>query len=309
MSDSPLRRRKFATYMRNNYILYLFLLPPAIYFIIFKYIPMFGVIIAFKDFNIFEGVMKSKWIGFSAFKEIFAMEDFWQVLRNTFTLNLLDLVFGFPLPIIIAILLNEIKITWFKKVTQTVLYLPHFLSWIVIGGLALELFATDTGFINIALQKFGLSQIPFLSNKWWWLFTYVLLGIWQSAGWNTIIYLAAITGINPELYEAAAIDGATRSQRIWHVTLPSIKPTIVIMLILNLGRMVSIGFDRPYVLGNNMVMEFSDVISTFVYRVGLQSGQYTIATAVGLFQSVIGMIFLLTANYAAQKIGEQGIFV
>jgi len=270
---------------------------------------MFGVIIAFKDFNIFEGVMKSKWIGLSAFKEIFAMEDFWQVLRNTFTLNLLDLVFGFPLPIIIAILLNEIKITWFKKVTQTVLYLPHFLSWIVIGGLALELFATDTGFINIALQKFGLSQIPFLSNKWWWLFTYVLLGIWQSAGWNTIIYLAAITGINPELYEAAAIDGATRSQRIWHVTLPSIKPTIVIMLILNLGRMVSIGFDRPYVLGNNMVMEFSDVISTFVYRVGLQSGQYTIATAVGLFQSVIGMIFLLTANYAAQKIGEQGIFV
>lgn len=307
-TKSPNSRRKFAVYMKNNYILYLFLVLPMLYFFIFKYIPMYGVTIAFKDFNMFEGVFKSPWIGFAAFKEIFSMNEFFRALRNTFVLNFLDLVFGFPAPIILAIILSELNIAWFKKISQTILYLPHFLSWVIIGSISLQFFSPSSGLVNLLLGKMGIEPVPFLTDKWWWLFTYTFLGVWQSVGWNTIIYLAAISGINSELYEAAVVDGAGRLRKIWHITLPGIKPTIVILLILNLGRLIAIGFDRPYVIGNSLVVNFSDVISTFVYRIGLQSAQFTLATAVGLFQSVVGMVFLLVTNYIAEKSGEQGIW-
>jgi putative aldouronate transport system permease protein len=308
-SNIPIKKKKlgFMYYLKRDFFLYILLLLPITYFLIFKYAPMYGILIAFKDYNIFDGIAKSKWIGLSAFKELFGMKDFYRVLRNTLMLNGLDLIAGFPAPIILAIIINEINIVWYKKLSQTLLYLPHFLSWVIVGGIAYQIFST-TGLVNGVLHKLGITSIPFLSEKWHWLATYIGIGIWQSVGWGTIIYLAAITGINKELYEAAEVDGAGRLQKIWHITLPGIKPTIVILLILQLGRLVSIGFDRPYVLGNYLVQDFSDVISTFVYRVGLGSGNFTQATAVGLFQSVVSLILLIAANFVAEKTGEQGIW-
>lgn len=302
------KKKSIIPYIRDNYLLYVFLILPILYFFIFKYIPMYGVLIAFKDYNMFDGIWKSPWNNFATFKEIFSMNQFYRAFRNTLILNSLDLIAGFPSPIILAIILNELKNQTYKKISQTILYLPHFLSWIVIGSLAIQIFSTQSGFINIIIRKLGFDVVPFLTEKGPWLLTYTLSGVWQSVGWNAIIYLAAIAGINPELYEAATVDGAGRLRKIWHITLPGIKSTIIILLILDIGRITSIGFDRPYAMGNHLVTDISDVISTFVYRVGLQSGRFSTATAVGFFQSVIGMIFLITANYIAEKFDEQGIW-
>ena len=265
----------------RNWQLYLLLLLPMAYFLLFKYVPMLGVVVAFKDYNIFSGIWKSPWIGLDAFREIFAMDGFFNALRNTFVLNLLDLVIGFPIPIILAILLNELRVRWFKRTAQTVLYLPHFISWVIIGGMAIQLLATHTGIVNQILVSLGAEAIPFLTKPLYWIMSYLGIGIWQSAGWGTIIYLAALTGINKDLYEAADVDGASRLRKMWHITLPGIKQTIVILLIINVGHMASIGFDRPYVLSNPQVIDVSEVISTYVYKVGIQSARYTIATAIG----------------------------
>lgn len=283
------------------------LVMPLAFFVLFKYVPMYGVTIAFKDFNIFQGIWKSDWVGLEVFREIFKMKDFYTSVRNTFMLNLLDLIFSFPAPILLALMLNEVRFTWFKKLSQTILYLPHFISWIIIGGIVYQLFSTHSGLVNGFLGVFGIHQIPFLSDKNYWLFTYLFTGVWQSAGWGTIIYLAALTGINKELYEAAEVDGASRLKKIRYITLPGMKPTIITLLILKMGEMVQIGFDRPYVIGNVTVREYSEVISTFVYRMGLQSGNYSIATAVGLFQAVVGLFFILTSNYISKKTTDQGI--
>lgn len=235
---------------------------------------------------------------------------FINALRNTLTLNLLDLVCGFPAPIILALLLNELSFKRFKKVTQTVLYLPHFLSWIIISGLALRLLASNDGLLNILLKRItgnADASIPFLSNPNHWIGTYVVLGIWKEAGWGTIIYLAALTGISPELYEAAAVDGAGRFKRMWHVTLPGLRPTIIILLIMNLGRILGSEFDRPLALSNRLVTDVSNVISIYVYQRGIQNSQFSLSTAVGLFQSVVGVIFLIGANTLAKRMGERGI--
>jgi putative aldouronate transport system permease protein len=293
--------------LKRDALLYLLLLLPIAYILIFRYAPIYGVLIAFQDYNIFEGISGSEWVGLDVFKFIFEQNSFYRALTNTLVLNLLDLVAGFPAPIILAILLSEIRNVRFKKVTQTILYLPHFLSWIIIGGMAYLLFSSG-GMANTVLSSIGIGKIEFLSQKTNWLIMYVAIGIWQSVGWGTIIYLAAIIGINKELYEAADIDGCSRVRKIWHITLPGIKPTIIILLILQIGRMLSIGFDRPFVMGNSLVSEYSDVISTYVYRIGIGSGDFSQATAVGLFQSVVGLIFLVAANYIAKRIGEQGIW-
>jgi len=295
-------------YLKRDYALYILLLFPMIYYIVFKYVPMYGVTIAFKDYNLFKGVMGSEWVGLDVFREVFAMKDFYQVVRNTLLLNFLDLLFGFPAPIVLAILLNEVGNQIYKRISQTIVYLPHFLSWVIIGGMVYQIFSTETGLVNIVLRSLGLNSIPFLAESKNWIITYVSVGIWQSMGWGTIIYLAAITGINSELYEAAEVDGAGRLRKIWHITLPGIKPTIIILLILNVGRVMTIGFDRPYILGNPLVADYSNVISVFVYNYGLKAARYSLATAVGLFQSVVSIVFLLTTNYLARKTGEQGIW-
>ncbi|GGN96300.1 protein LplB [Saccharibacillus kuerlensis] len=298
---------KRTTYFKRYWQLYALLSLPILYFLIFRYGPMYGVQIAFKDFNLFQGINGSEWIGLEAFREVFAMNDFYITLRNTFMLNFLDLIVSFPAPIILAIMLYEIRSARFKRISQTILYIPHFISWVIIGGIVYQLFGTQSGMINGLLQGMGFEAIPFLTEKNSWLVTYLFTGVWQSAGWGTILYLAALTGVNKELFEAADVDGASRLRKIWHITLPSIKPTIVTLLILNLGRMVSIGFDRPYIIGNTAVREYSDVLSTFVYRIGLESGQYTLATVVGLFQAVVGLIFILGSNYISKKTTGDGI--
>jgi len=279
-----------------------------IYFLIFKYGPMFGVVIAFKDYNIFQGILASPWVGFDTFREVFQMDGFYRALRNTMLLNLLDLLISFPMPIILAILLNELRVKWFKKGAQMVLYLPHFISWIIIGGMAIQLLATNTGIVNNVIKSLGLQAVPFLTEPLYWVTTYLGIGVWQSAGWGTIIYLAALTGINRDLYEAAEVDGANRLRKMWHITLPGIKPTIIILLIINIGHMANIGFDRPFVLSNPLVTNVSEVISTYVYKIGIQSARYTIATAIGLFQAVVGLIFLLSADYISRKVNDQGIW-
>jgi len=289
-------------------MLYLMLLLPMLFFVIFRYIPMINIVIAFKDYNIFRGVWDSPWVGLKYFIQAFNSRDFFFALRNTIVLNLLDLLMGFPAPIILAVLLNELSFKGYKKVTQTVVYLPHFLSWIIIAGIAKQLFAPAGGVVNIMLDKIGIGPIDFLMKNNLWIGTYIGLGVWKEMGWGTIIYLAAITGINPELYEAAEVDGAGRWRKIWHVTLPGIRSTIVVLLIMNLGRILGSEFDRPYTLGNSTVMQVADVISTFVYRVGIRSGQFSLTAAIGLFQSVVCVIFLVVANELAKKTGERGIW-
>lgn len=296
-----------ASYFKRYWQLYALLALPITYFIIFRYGPMYGVQIAFKDFNLFQGIGGSEWIGFDAFRQVFDMREFYTTLRNTFMLNFLDLLVSFPAPIILAIMLYEIKSIWFKKISQTLLYIPHFISWVIIGGIVYQLFGNQSGMVNEVLTGLGLNSVPFLTEKNPWLITYLFTGVWQSAGWGTILYLAALTGVNRELFEAAEVDGATRFKKIRYITLPSIKPTIITLLILNLGNMVSIGFDRPYVIGNTTVREYSDVLSTFVYRIGLESGQYTLATVIGLFQAVVGLVFILGSNYISKKTTGNGI--
>lgn len=306
-----LRTRKTIAYIKRYWTLYLLLAIPLTYFLVFKYIPMIYIQIAFKKYSIVQNVWDMEWAanhGFEYFIKAFSNRDFLYALRNTLTLNLLDLALGFPAPIILALLLNELVFKRFKRITQTIVYMPHFLSWIIISGLALQLFAPTNGFVNILLNKLGLEAIPFLNDPTHWIFTYIFLGIWQSVGWNTIIYLAAITGINPELYEAAAVDGASRLRKIWHITLPGLRPTIVILLIMSLGRILGSEFDRPFALTNKLVISVSNVISTFVYTYGIRGLQFSLTTAVGLFQSVICVIFLLMANTIAKKFGERGIW-
>ncbi|MBB6732619.1 ABC transporter permease [Cohnella zeiphila] len=294
-------------YYRRNWQLYALLVLPLAYFAIFKYGPMYGIVIAFQDFNLFKGVAGSDWVGLDVFREVFGMSSFYKALRNTFLLNLLDLAVSFPAPIVLALLLNELRGKRFKKFAQTTLYLPHFLSWVIIGGIMYQVFATNTGIVNLLLGRLGMAPIPFLTDKYDWLLTYLAVGVWQSAGWGTIIYLAAIAGINKELHEAAAVDGAGRLRRMRSVTLPGIRSTIVVLLVLKIGEIVQIGFDRPYVLGNVSVNDFSEVISTFVYKTGIQTADFSTATAVGLFQAVVGIALLLASNYAAKKIDGHGV--
>jgi putative aldouronate transport system permease protein len=289
-------------------MLYLMLFLPIVYFLIFKYIPMANIVIAFKDYNQFRSVWESPWVGFKWFVQTFQNRDFYFALRNTLVLNILDLIMGFPAPIILAILLNELPFQYYKKFTQTVIYLPHFLSWIIIAGMASQLFAPSGGVVNIMLAKMGIGPINFLMNKGMWIGTYIGLGVWKEMGWGTIIYLAAITGINPELYEAAEVDGASRWGKIWHVTLPGIRSTIVVLLIMNLGRILGSEFDRPYALVNPTVLQVADVISTMVYRVGIKSMQFSLTAAIGLFQSIVCVLFLVAANAIARKAGERGVW-
>jgi putative aldouronate transport system permease protein len=267
--------------------------------------------IAFKKYSIVQSIWEMPWAknhGMEYFIKAFSTKDFINSLRNTIVLNLFDLVIGFPIPIIFALILNELRFKMFKKTVQTIAYMPHFLSWVIIYGLALQLFTPTDGLVNMAIKAFGGEPIPFLNDPAHWVGTYIGLGVWQSFGWNSIIYLAAIAGISPELYEAASVDGAGRFQKMWHITLPGIKPTIVVLLIMALGNIIGSNFDRPFALQNNLVMKYAEVISTYVYKAGIKGLQFSLTTAIGLFQSVINVFFLLAANWLSRKLGERGIW-
>jgi len=308
---TAIKRQNNIAYFKRYWMLYLLLVLPLVFFVVFRYVPMTYLQIAFKKNNIIQNVWTLPWAdggAFSNFTKAFANRDFINAVRNTITLNLLDLVMGFPAPIILALLLNELTFKRFKRVTQTIVYMPHFLSWIIIYGLALQLFAPSTGLVNIIIQRMGYRPIPFLNSPGHWVWTYVFLGIWQSIGWNAIIYMAALTGISPELYEAASVDGASRMRKIWHITLPGLRPTVITLLILSLGRILGSDFDRPYALSNNLVKNSSNVLSVFVYTNGIRGLQFSLTAAVGLFQSVVCVVFLLIANGLAKRFGERGIW-
>lgn len=294
-------------FLKRDWQLYALLVIPFVFVIIFKYLPYGGLVIAFKNFKISKGFWGSDWVGFDIFTKVFNHRNFVPALRNTLLLNILDLVFGFPMPIILALLLNEVRNKWFKKVSQTLLYLPHFLSWIIIGALGYQLFGLNSGVINNIIEFMGNNRIPFLQEDAWWLVTYVVIGVWQTMGWGTIIYLAAITSVNSELYEAARVDGAGRWKQCIHVTLPCIRSTIVILLIMNLGKVMGGSFERVLALSNMKATEFTTTIPVLVYQWGIGSGKFSESTALGLFQSVIGLILVLAADFVAKRLGEDGL--
>ena len=315
MMDKPAvindrRRKKFlGVYLKNNWQLYLMLMVPVVFVIIFKYAAYPGLRIAFMDYKPAKGYAGSKWVGLETFEKIFRDKDFSRALKNSLVFNFLDLLVGFPVPIILALLLNELRFERYKKVSQTILYLPHFLSWVIIASVALNLFKPETGLVNILLKNAGMIEkgIPFLTEKWHWAVTYLLIGVWQNMGWGSIIYLAAITGIDAELYEAATIDGAGRLRKIWSVTLPCIRGTMVTLLIMNLGRVMGSNFERLDAFGNVQVKDFQYQLAIYIYEKGLAGGNFSRATAVGLFQSLVGLLLVLGSDWAAKRLGEDGL--
>lgn len=309
MNRSPLLRKQhgFSYYLQRDWQLYLLVLLPLTFVIVFKYLPMTGLVIAFKDYKVARGFWGSEWVGFEIFQQIFSKPDFTRAVRNTLLLNILDLCFSFTMPIVLALLLNEVKSVRFKRVNQTLLYLPHFLSWVIIGAIAYQLLSEGSGVINNLFELMGFNRIRFLQDDTNWLISYLAIGVWQSMGWGTIIYLASISGINPEMYEAATVDGAGRWRKVWNITIPSIRATIVTLLILNLGKVMEGSFERIYSLQNKATTEFTTTIPVLVYRWGIESGNFSRATAIGLFQSVIGIILVISADRVAKKLGDDGI--
>lgn len=294
---------------KRDWQLYLLLLFPLAMVVIFSYAAYPGLRMAFMDYKPAKGYAGSEWVGWGTFQKIFKDADFIRALRNSIVFNVADLLVGFPMPIILALILNELRYPRFKKVSQTILYLPHFLSWAIIGSVAYNMFRPSTGLVNIVLMNAGIidTGIPFLTEKWHWAVTYLLIGVWQSMGWGTILYLAAITGINGELYEAAMIDGANRWKRMWYITLPGIKSTVVTLLIMNLGRVMGSNLERLTALQNTQVKEFQYQLAVYIYAKGINNGKFSMTTAVGLFQSLIGLILVLLSDRIAKKLGEDGL--
>ena len=296
--NSLAARRKLS--IQQNIPLYIMIAIPLLYFIIFKYGPMFGLVMAFQDFKLRDGFFGSTWVGLLNFKQIFGTPNMTKIIWNTIWLGIVTVIVEFPFPIMIAILLNEIGNKVFKKWTQTILYLPHFFSWVILGGMAITLFSVG-GPLNNVLAALGLDRVPFLTQVGSWLGVYFGTGVWKGMGYGAIIYLAALTNIDPSLYEAAKMDGATKWQQIKSITLPSLLPTIVLMFILAIGRATSVGFDRIYVMKNEAVYEVSNVVSIFSYEYGARKGNFSIATAMGLFDSIVSLILVLFTNWLAKR--------
>ncbi|PZE19658.1 ABC transporter permease [Paenibacillus xerothermodurans] len=294
--------------LKRDKYLYVLVLPGLIYFLVFKYLPMWGVMIAFQDYSPYLGVVGSKWVGFEHFVRFFSNPDFAILFRNTMMISMINLVFFFPLPILLSLLLNEVKQQVFKRVIQSIVYLPHFLSWVIIVGITFLLLSQSSGIVNVMLEKAGYSRYDFLTNKdtFWALLT--LQNIWKETGWGTIIFLAAITAVDPQLYEAAKMDGANRLRQTWHITLPAIRNVILVLFILRLGHIMDVGFEQVFLMMNGAVAEVADVFETYVYRNGIQNGQFSYTTAVGLFKSVIGYALVIIANSLAKKFGEEGVY-
>lgn len=296
----------YLTNVRRHWMLYLMVLPGVLFYLVFKYVPLAGSVIAFQNYQIFKGITGSAWVGLDNFKFIFTYQDFYHVLRNTAMIAFYQLVFGFPAPIILALLLNEFRIMLAKRVIQSLFYLPHFLSWVVVGGIVFELLSNQ-GVANMIRGWFGLDPILFMQEQAYFRTIVVISGIWKEVGWGTIIYLAAIAGINPNLYEAAVMDGANRWKQTIHITLPVMFPTILVLFLLNIGNFLELGFDQIFNLLTPMTYSVGDIIETYVYRAGVLQGQYSVTTAIGLFQSVIGFTLLWIFNRMARK-SEQGLW-
>nr|WP_308426209.1 ABC transporter permease subunit [Alicyclobacillus cellulosilyticus] len=305
----PLRMRQplWKRIWKERWIYALFL-PGFLYFIIFCYLPMWGVLMAFQNFQPYLGFWHSQWVGLQNFITFFSDPSFWQLFRNTFILAIYNIIFFFPATIIMALLLNEVRNAIFKRTVQTLVYIPHFLSWVVVVGICYMLLNPQDGLINDLLMRMGHAKIDFLESSAWFRPLIVLQMLWKETGWGTIIFLAALAGVNPELYEAATIDGAGRWRQLWHITLPSIRSVIIILLILRLGNFLNVGFEQIWLMLNPLNRDVGDVFDTYTWLVGLQQGQFSYATAVGLFKSVVGLVLVLGANWLAKRFGEEGVY-
>lgn len=311
MQNIQPKRRGFVQSLKKYYMFYLLAVPGLLYLLIFHYGPMAGILMAFKEFKPmqgFMGIFTGKWVGLKYFEQFFKSAYAGRVIGNTVWIFFLRLVWGFPAPILLALLLNEVRNIHFKKIVQTVSYFPHFVSYVVVLAIVRQIFNADGGFLNAIREYFGKEAIPFLTDSRFFRSILVGTGVWKGVGWSSIIYLAAMTGIDPQLYEAAEIDGAGYTQRAWHITLPGIAPVVAIQLILRMGQIMSAGFDQTLLFYSSAVYDVADIIDTYVYRMGLGSMKYGFSTAVGLFKSVVGLIFVLGSNYAARWIGQEGIW-
>lgn len=295
-------------YLKQNYWLYIFLSFGMLFLLIFKYIPMGGIVIAFQDFNVTKGIMGSEWVGMDNFNYLFHSTDFYRVFRNSLLISVYRMVWGFPVPIILALLLNEMRSQGYRRTMQTILYLPHFISWVVVIGMVYNILSPSTGILNYFISALGGEPIQFLTNPRYFRSILVITDIWKGAGWGTIVFMAAISGIDAALYEAAIIDGASRLQRILYITIPCIAGTIVVMLIMRMGSILNNGFEQVYLMSNALVNEVADIFETYTYQVGLREGRFSFASAVGLFQSVVGCILLFSTNFISKKIGEGGLW-
>jgi putative aldouronate transport system permease protein len=293
--------------LRRNINIYIIVLPVVLYYLVFHYFPMYGALIAFKNFRPSLGVWGSDWVGFKHFVEFFGSYYFFRLLKNTLLLSVYNLVFGFPAPIILALLLNELRVSWYKRLVQTITYIPHFISIVIISGIIVN-FVKQDGIISLLTSKLSNYDGNLLLEPKYFRSIYVVSGIWQNVGWNSIIYLAALSGINFELYEAARIDGAGRWRQTWYITLPSLLPTIVILLILQIGNLMNIGFEKVMLLYNPRIYDTADVISTFVYRRGILEAQYSFSAAVGLFNSVINCMLVILANQFSKRMTENSLW-
>lgn len=300
-------KKEIRKYIKYKYLVLMFL-PAIAYFIIFKYIPMGGLVLAFKKFQIREGIWRSPWAGLENFRVLFASPAFWQSFRNTIIISVYKLIIGFPAPILFALFLNEIRQNRLKKVIQTISYLPHFLSWVVLGGIFMQFLSPSTGPFNILLKSLGLNPIFFLGDPKVFRGTLVGTHIWQSIGWGSIVYIAALAGVDPGMYEAAELDGATRFQKMWYVTIPSIMPVITVMLIMAVGKIVSDDFDQIYNLYNAGVYSVSEVMSTYIYKRGIGNMQYEVATAMGFFQNTIAFALVALTNQISRKVNDYGLW-
>ncbi|NHC40522.1 sugar ABC transporter permease [Bacillus sp. MM2020_1] len=307
--DSPIQVRNASKLKKilSNYQLYLFLLPALVYFIVFHYVPMYGILIAFKDFVATKGIMGSPWVGFKHFERFFDSYQFWSLIKNTLGLSVIQLIVGFPLPIFLALMMNQIRSDKYKRFIQTVVYAPHFISVVVLAGM-IYVFFSNNGLINNLILIFGGDPISFMAKPDWFKPLYIASGVWQETGWAAIIYLAALAGVSPELHEAAVMDGANKWQRIFHVDIPAIMPTAVILLILNVGNIMNLGFEKAYLLQTPMNQPAAEIIPTYVYKMGLQQAQYSFAAAVGLFNSVINLVLLVLVNKFAKKLSGTGLW-
>lgn len=296
------------TVMRKNIGLYLLLIPGLLHLIVFKYLPMYGIVIAFQDFNMFDGILGSQWVGLANFQKLIQSSEFFNVFRNTLLISVYKIVLLFPLPIIVALLINEIRHTAYKKTVQTIVYLPHFLSWVIIAGLFINILSPSSGLVNHLITALGGEPISFMMSREWFRSVLVFTAGWKETGWGAVIYIAAIAGINQDLYEAAALDGAGRFKQMWHVTLPSIIPTVVLMLILRLGSVLEAGTEQILMMYNPTVYDVGDVIGTYVYRMGLGKMEYSMTTAVGLFNSVVGFILVISGNAVSRRLTGSSIW-